>query len=319
MNSIKIGLISVGQHCQTNIIPSLNDMPNVEIVGFNTRNVDLALLIAKKYNINYFKNLDKMLALPAIDFVYISSPNAIHYEFILKALANNINVIVEKTAVTKLEHAKEIISIANKKNLLVYEAFMYKHHEQFIRLKKILEHKTYGKARKVFINFGFPHLSKNDIRYSKELDGGALFDAGAYTISAMNELFDYCEHESSNIDLEGSTVDISGHAVFRTSGNVECFLNWGFGLGYKNEIQIWTNEQTIIVDRAFSKRPDYSAKIYTVKDGVINTDSSFACNHFQRMFHFVCNLDRSKYLAANNDLVNQMLKIDLMLKSNKNN
>ena len=40
MNKVKVGLLSVGKHCKTNIIPCLLSMDEVEIVGFCTRNLE---------------------------------------------------------------------------------------------------------------------------------------------------------------------------------------------------------------------------------------------------------------------------------------
>ena len=196
---VKIGLITVGKHCQKNIIPSLVEMDGVEIESFYTRNLEIASVITKKYNITYYDDLDKMLAEATIDFVYISSPNALHYNQIIKALNNKINVIVEKSAVINLQEAEKVVELAAKHNLLVYEAFMYQHHQQFTRLKEVINNETYGIVKKAFINFGFPHLNKTDIRYSRELGGGALLDAGAYTISAMNGLFGVCKYKNSGI------------------------------------------------------------------------------------------------------------------------
>jgi dTDP-3,4-didehydro-2,6-dideoxy-alpha-D-glucose 3-reductase len=311
---IKIGLITVGNHCQKNIIPSLAAMNNVELVGFYTRNLDTASVITKKYNITYYDELDKMLAEAAIDFVYISSPNALHYPHIIKALSNKINVIVEKTAVANLQQAKKVVELAAEHNLLVYEAFMYRHHQQFSRLKKVIDNETYGIVKKVFINFGFPHLTKSDIRYSRELGGGALLDAGAYTISAMNGLFGECKYENSGIFFESHSVDVNGYAVFHSAKNVQCFLNWGFGLGYKNEMQIWTNEGVIVVDRAFSKPSNFAAKICHIENGINTVDSTYTANHFERMFEFVFSLATEKYKKVNNDLITQIKTIELIQK-----
>lgn len=311
---IKIGLITVGNHCQKNIIPSLVAMDGVEIVSFHTRNLSTVSVITKKYNITYFENIDKMLAEAGIDFVYISSPNALHYPYIIKALNNKINVIVEKTAIANVHQAEKVVELAAKHNLLVYEAFMYRHHQQFSRLKEIIDNETYGVVKKVFINFGFPHLAKTDIRYSKELGGGALFDAGAYTISAMNGLFGENAYENSGIYFENHSVDVNGYAVFNNTKNVQCFLNWGFGLGYKNEIQIWTNEGVIMVDRAFSKPSNFAAKIYHIENGIETIDSSYTGNHFERMFEFVFSLDKEKYKTLNKELIAQITKIEFILK-----
>jgi len=317
MSKFKVGLISVGSHCQTNIIPSLIEMNDVEIVGFYTRNSDTISQIREKYNINYYESVDDMLALPSINFVYISSPNSLHHSFIMKSLERDKSIIVEKTAVGDLIEAKEVVALANSKNLLVYEAFMYKHHQQFARLKNILDSKIYGEVKKVFINFGFPHLKSGDIRYSQELNGGALYDAGAYTVSAMNALFGDTQLVCSNMEKAGHNVDVTGYAVFSACDNVICFLNWGFGLSYKNEIHIWTDKEIITVDRAFAKPKTLKAAIFHDANGQRYLDSEVSCNHFTNMFDFVFNLDTSKYKTVNNELINQMLTLDVIMKGSK--
>jgi predicted dehydrogenase len=218
--------------------------------------------------------------------------------------------------VVNLQEAEKVVELAAKHNLLVYEAFMYQHHQQFTRLKEIINNETYGIVKKAFINFGFPHLNKTDIRYSRELGGGALLDAGAYTISAMNGLFGVCKYKNSGISFESHCVDVNGYAVFQSEKDVQCFLNWGFGLGYKNEMQIWTNEGIIVVDRAFSKPSNFAAKICHIENGVNTVDSLCTANHFEKMFKFVFSLASEKYKKVNDDLIAQIKIIELIQKKN---
>lgn len=314
---MKVGIISIGKHCQTNILPVLNESSNIDIAGFYTRNKDVAKQIKQSYEISFFDDYKKLLNSDNIDFVYISSPNSLHYKYIKQAIKNNINVIVEKTAVCSLKEAQKIVELANNKNLLVYEAFMYKHHDQFKRLKKIIDKEEYGTPRKVFIDFGFPHLDRTNIRYQKELGGGALFDAGAYTISAMQELFDDYQLMYSSMKLQNYDVDTIGEAVFKSEDNCSFFLNWGFGLSYKNEINIWTDKAHIIVDRAFSKPDSHEATIGISKDGKIVIDSAFRCNHFNKMFEYITQLDRNEYNHHNNKLIDQMKIINEIVKNKK--
>jgi dTDP-3,4-didehydro-2,6-dideoxy-alpha-D-glucose 3-reductase len=317
MKKIRVGLLSVGKHCKANIIPALISMDAIEVVGFCTRNIETITNLIHTYGFTYFTNDAELLSIEDLDFVYISSPNSEHYSQVIMALDHGVNVVVEKTAIDSFNKTAEVITIADAKGLMIYEAFMYKHHSQFLRVKQIIDQKIYGVPKKVFINFGFPHLSSADIRYSKGLSGGALMDAGAYTISAVQELFPDNELVYSSLDNQGYEVDIAGSAVFLTKGGIKCFLNWGFGLSYKNDIEIWTDDSHVIVDRAFSKPADFRAEIMISKNGKISLDSDESCNHFIKMFDYVFGISKNDYRDINKKLFLQMKKIDSILKNGK--
>lgn len=317
MNKTKVGLLSVGKHCKTNIIPALLSMDEVELVGFCTRNTETIATLVDSYGLTNFTSDAELLGIEDLDFVYISSPNSEHYSQVIMALDYGVSVVVEKTAVDSLERAIEVRKVADAKGLLVYEAFMYKHHSQFLRLKEIIDHKLYGVPKKVFINFGFPHLPSADIRYNKGLSGGALMDAGAYTISAVQELFPDNELVYSSIDRQGYEVDVTGSAVFQTDDDIKCFLNWGFGLSYKNDIEVWTQDQHILVERAFSKPADYRAKISRSKNGKLSVDSDVPCNHFVQMFNYAFALPNNQYATINQKICSQMEDIDCILRNGK--
>ena len=101
MNKIKIGLISVGKHCRTNIIPALQSMDSVEIVGFCTRNIETVRSLTDEFGLKNFVTTSELLGSEKLDFVYISSPNSEHYSQAKKALSFGVNVVVEKTAFDK--------------------------------------------------------------------------------------------------------------------------------------------------------------------------------------------------------------------------
>lgn len=317
MKKVKIALISIGNHCKKNIIPCLNKMNNVEVVGFYTRNKESAMKVSQVFGFSFYNDLEKLLMDSACDFVYISSPNATHSTYIKEAIRHNKSTIVEKTAITDLLQAEDLIAEANRKNLLIYEAFMFRHHKQFLRIKEIIDERVYGAPKRIFVNFGFPHLDVENIRYQADLGGGALLDAGAYTIACVNNLLGKGALECSALSFGDYDIDISGYCTFKHNSEVYSFLNWGFGLGYLNEMQIWTDDQLILADRIFSKPATYPATIFTIKNGIKTVDSQFVCNHFEEMFNYVLRLDKSEYRKVNANLLDQLRVIDQLFKKHQ--
>ena len=286
MKTLRLVIWSVGEHAQRNILPALLEVEEISLSGVFTRNVEVLTNVSEQYLCKGYVEESEFLKDESIDAVYISSPNAMHFVQIMACLKNNKHVIVEKTAFSSTKEAEEALQLAKEKNLCIMEAFMYRFHNQFIELKKLLDLKKYGKMLFFESNFGFPHLQKNNIRYKKELGGGALSDAGAYTISSVLDVFDNdVELLASQIHYEeGFSVDIRGSA-FLKSEKTNIICNWSFGGSYKNQIDIWCEKGHIIVERAFSKPSTFPSQIKVFNNGqLVETIDSSCDNHFIKMF-----------------------------------
>jgi hypothetical protein len=61
-----------------------------------------------------------------VDAVYISLPNGLHHEWILKALDRGKHVLCEKSITTTLQEVREVKDVAEETGRLVMEGFMYR-------------------------------------------------------------------------------------------------------------------------------------------------------------------------------------------------
>jgi predicted dehydrogenase len=310
MNTLNIAVWTVGEHARRNILPAINKSESVNLIGMFTRNIDVLTSQSKQYDCHAYNNSDELLADSNVQVVYISSPNAMHYEQVKQCLLNNKHVIVEKSALSSLEETQEIIDLAKSKDLVIMEAFMFLYHRQFSDLKELIKSEKYGKMLFVEASFGFPHLSKDDIRYSKELAGGALNDAGAYTICAiLNLLGSNSELIFSDLNTEdGYDVDTSGMAIFKKD-NIKAVCKWAMGGSYKNEITIWCEKGHMVVDRAFSKPETYESKINITHNGKMTGEiASGKDNHFLNMFDMLLvNIKSGIYLKGMSPILLQSI------------
>ena len=310
MNTLNIAVWTVGDHARRNILPAINKSKSVNLVGIFTRNIDVLTSQRKQYDCHAYNDSGELLSDSNVEVVYISSPNAMHYEQVKQCLLSNKHVIVEKSALSSLEETQEIIDLAKSKSLVIMEAFMFLYHRQFSDLKELIESEKYGKMLFMEASFGFPHLSKDDIRYSKELAGGALNDAGAYTICAiLNLLGSDSELIFSDLNTEdGYDVDTSGMAIFKKD-NIKAVCKWAMGGSYKNEITIWCEKGHIVVDRAFSKPETYESKIKITHNGKMTGEiASGKDNHFLNMFDMLLvNIKSDIYLKGVSSILLQSI------------
>jgi NDP-hexose-3-ketoreductase len=312
-NIINIACWSIGEHAVKNMLPAIAECKDVNLSGIYTRNKIRAEEQCKLHNCVQYNEETDLLKDSCVDAVYLSSPTGVHAEQISKCLNSGKSVLVEKTALPSLVETKELIKKAEQKGLVIMEAFMYRFHNQFQTLKKLLDSKKYGEVIKIDCEFGFPHLNDNDIRYKKELGGGAVYDAGAYTLSAARHLLGgKCDVVWAKMVKQNEfEVDIRGYASLISQYTL-ANCTWAFGASYSNKIRIWCEGAHILCDRAFSKTPNYSTAIVIEQNGSVVDTISIGCdNHFVNMLtHFNQQLLLKTGQTENDELLEQALVVD---------
>ena len=79
--------------------------------------------------------------------------------------------------------------VARETGRVLVEAFHWRYHPLAKRVKDLLASGAIGAPRHYEATLAFPiGLMKNDIRWSWELAGGALMDAGCYTVSMVRHM-----------------------------------------------------------------------------------------------------------------------------------
>jgi predicted dehydrogenase len=127
---------------------------------------------------------------PSIDAVYIPLPNSMHREFTILAAEHGKHVLCEKPLALNAEECEEMISSCQTHNVWLMEAFMYRFHPQIVKLKEIVNTGSIGEISTIRTTFRTALTNLSNIRYKKELGGGALYDIGCYCINIMRLLFD---------------------------------------------------------------------------------------------------------------------------------
>ena len=232
-------------------------------------------------------NPDEMLANPAIDIVYISVPTGLHSKFGTRALVAGKHVWCEKPLTCDFPSTNKLVRLAEEKGQVLAEAFMYLYHPQFRRVKAFVNNEKSGKIHTLTCKFGIPVLSDPGFRNDRSMGGGAMLDVGTYTVSAALALFPGQEVKLlfAEVRSYGRPVDVDGRAILRFSSGTTAYLEWGCGLSYRNEIDLWTERGSLFTDKIFSKPNGYQPS-YRFRDykGCEYLESSEPTNQFVEMF-----------------------------------
>jgi NDP-hexose-3-ketoreductase len=249
-----IAIIGFGQHIQTNILPALERL-GICVKYIFVRNLNK---VKENQHLKYFvDDLNLILNDPEVKYVYIATPISTHYYYSKIVIEYNKNVICEKPITTNVCELNYLYELADSRDVSIQQVVMYKYHKAYNYVKRLIKTSCYGNLKQVGASFKIPHLNENNIRYNKQLNGGALFDVGFYPLSFMVSLFDDMKMVSSIIKSEENfDVDLSGIAVFENS-NILGVAQWGIGSCYENIVVFDFELARVTIERFFSKPETY--------------------------------------------------------------
>jgi predicted dehydrogenase len=294
---IKIGVIGLANIATRSLMPAIASMPEKFMLkGVASRNFLRATQIASEYSSQCYETYESLISDSNIDAVYIPLPNALHYKYVMMALESGKHVLVEKSLGCSYREVQNMIEYAKLKELILVENFQFRFHSQLAEILKILNRGVIGDLRSMRASFGFPPFpSSTNIRYSAELGGGALLDAGAYLLKIAPIFIGkdiHIAHASMAYDRERN-IDIWGGGVLQqNNGPLFCQFAYGFDNYYQCSIELWGSLGKLVAKRIFTAPPGLQPKLIIEAQQDIQELSLPADNHFQKMlkhFHSLVN------------------------------
>ena len=126
-----------------------------EFVGLSDINPGRLAYVKKMLNVScpVFSDFEKMLTQTRPDYVIVTTVDATHDEFIVKALNLGVNVITEKPMTTDEVKCKKILEAEKKSGKKVTVAFNYRHSVHAMQVKELLAKNRVGKIVSVDFNW----------------------------------------------------------------------------------------------------------------------------------------------------------------------
>lgn len=267
-----------------------------------------------EYGGRIFDSYTSLIKSKEIDAIYIPLPPALHYKWAKFALENNKHVFLEKPFTTKLKDSKDLIEIARRRKLALHENYMFIFHNQLLELEKVIRSKEIGETYLFRITFGFPRRPSNDFRYNKKLGGGALLDAGGYTIKYASSLLgDSAKIISSSLKyINDFEVEIFGTSTMVNKEGTVAQLAFGMDNDYKCDIEIWGSKGSVSSGRILTAPVGYSPKYIIKKNQNYEERNLPSDDSFNKSIEFFGNCVKNDEVRQNNyvSIENQARLID---------
>jgi predicted dehydrogenase len=321
MRKLKLGVLGVSNHFIKRVLFPLKKSDKVEIYALASRSEEKAEASATKYGIKkWYGSYEALLNDDEIEAVYLPLPNHLHVEYIKKAADAHKHIICEKPLALNYESAKEAFEYAENRDVLLMEAFMYKHHPQWLRTKEIVDSRELGDIQSVHCYFSYDNKDPKNIRNIPEFGGGALLDIGVYAVSSARWIFG--TEPSKVISLlnkdEEFNVDVLVSGILDFGGKRSLFTVATQAFPAQN-VEIYGSAGTLTVEIPFNTYSDVPAHLH-VETGIGSRDVYLGpADHYLLEFeHFARAIKGEISISSlKNDSLNNIKVIDALFRSAK--
>lgn len=314
-NRINWGILGTASIAERSMAPAICNIKSNKLIAVASRSLSKAQNFAEKFDCIGIKPYEKLIARPDINAIYIPLPTGKHYEYVKKCLEAGKHVLVEKSATETYEQALELCSLAENNNCLLVENFLFQFHSQHNYIKELIKSGIIGEIRCFRSSFGFPPFDiENNIRYNSKLGGGALLDAGAYTLKAVDfmlganfkvvsSFLNY--NKTFNVDwYGGGQLEASDQSKFAQ-------VAFGFENYYQCNYEIWGSKGKITSTRAFTAKPGFKPEIILETENGVETIALDDDDQFTNMIiHFNNLIESNNYTVERNNILRQAKLIE---------
>ena len=274
-------------------VPALQRTKNGQVAAVASRDEARAEACAETYGISQaFGSYAALLDAPDIDAVYLTLPNALHYEWVIRSLEAGKHVLCEKPLALSAAECEDIKRMSEKSGFKVLEGFMYRFHPRFEKLQELLRTDVIGKLTFINVAHSFAAEDQNNIRWSSGLGGGALFDVGCYCVNVSRtlagaeprELSAFANYAGAN---DGGRVDSSFAGMLRFPAGITARFDCGVNLERRNCLELVGTQGRFYLENPFSllEKDSVIEEHHFGQDSV--THEIKGANHFVKMMeHF---------------------------------
>jgi predicted dehydrogenase len=210
---LRFGILGAARIAPMALLAPARRQQVATVLAVAARDPERARRFAGRHRIPHVHpSYEALLADPEVEAIYNPLPNSLHAAWTIRALEAGKHVLCEKPFAANAAEAEAMAAAAARApGRVLMEAFHYRYHPLFGRLRAILDAGELGTVRHLEATFCVPILQRSDIRWRAELAGGALMDAGCYAVHLLRH-------------LAGSEPEVASARAAWTRGGVDRWL-----------------------------------------------------------------------------------------------
>lgn len=208
------GLFALQQFVQT---------PGVRLVGMAGTARPAAEAAARRYGLNDVVEIDRLIEMPQLDLVYISTPPFLHYEQARQALLAGKHVICEKPLAMMIEQADDLVSLARERDRLLVANLMQRYNPMFALVSELVCRQLLGEVlHGYFENYASDEgLPTEHWFWDRKKSGGIFVEHGVHFFDMFAGWLGQGDVVSAQVSQRASTP---------CEDQVQCAVRYGSGV-----------------------------------------------------------------------------------------
>jgi xylose dehydrogenase (NAD/NADP) len=319
---LRWGILGCANIAITAVIPAILLSETGEAAAIASRDEQKSKQVASKFGIpKAYGSYEQLIADPNIDAIYIPLPNHLHQEWTIQAIEAGKHVLCEKPLALNAIQADDMVRAAQKKGVLLTEAFMYRHHPRYDRIKQIIATGEIGTIRGIRGTFTFNNAEDlENVRFKASMGGGSLYDVGCYPIHAARYLLDrepIAATVQAFFSLDHDNVDMMASGLIEFPDNIGLTFDCGMWAEFSNTLEILGSEGKIEIPCAFLSPLSAESNFFVTVKGKRREEQAEHVNQYVLQIDDFGSsvLNSTPYRYALDDAVKNMRVIDACLKS----
>lgn len=207
-SQLNIGFIGAGD-ISLNHYKALKVCNGGKLIGLWNRSEEKRLKRAKEFGCRVFNSPDDIVGCPDIDIIFVLTNLETHFQFTKMALEAGKHVFVEKPAAKNIGELKQIMNLANKKNLVCFPGHNMIYEDGIKRINKMIQDDKLGRIVSIYIIYNIFHSEEIASRFPGVIR--QIFTHNLYTliylgglpdkVSAFKQMLHYKDFDKEDIAI----------------------------------------------------------------------------------------------------------------------
>jgi predicted dehydrogenase len=211
----------------------LNELDDAYVAAVGSRSFDRSKEFTDIYGGTPYGSYAKMLADPDVDIVYVATPHPMHEEHVIMAANAGKAILCEKPFAVNKTQAENMFAAAKANNVFIMEGLWSRFFPAWQYVREQLDSGRFGAVEQIYCSTGwssdrnFDHIDPSNRIHSLDLAGGALLDAGIYSLAAMSRTrgkFDMPTEMYSSLSFDPTGVDGDDDIMLKFEDGMAAYL-----------------------------------------------------------------------------------------------
>jgi predicted dehydrogenase len=259
LRPVAVGLIGCGTIAQNVHLGLLARMPGVQMVALAETDAQRLEEAARQVpRARPCTDFAQLLALPDVEAVVVSLPNALHAEVAIAAMQAGKHVYVEKPLATNLADAREVVQVWRQTGVVGMVGFNYRCHLLHQAARQHLAAGALGQVTAVRTVFATAARARPAWKGRRDTGGGVLLDLASHHTDLVRFLFDQpIVAVSAQVRSQCSEAD-TATLELRLSDGVLVQSFFAYNAADEDRFEIYGTAGKLTVDRFLSLNVELS-------------------------------------------------------------